>query len=401
MIVVPAWAVALFFAGCAALAACFVYPIACYMPHPYGNVAAVDVSAAAAARFPDGLSFKDGLHPTFTPNSRLKSTGSLFEGRVSGAESVAVDSSGALLLLDRFGDLHRAKPGSDQAEPAGFWGGAGRPLGFHHVVEPGGGKALLVANSVVGLLRMDLESGSIRLLSNRVSRGPKLAYFNDLDVARNGTVFFTCSTEGAVSLGPAGYYDTLRSYLLNLLRGDASGRLLAYDPTDGSTRVLMDNLFYANGVAVAPDQSYVAVVETSAFRVHRYWLAGPRAGTSEVLIEGLPALPDGISASADGHLWLALVAGVTRLPRMIMGHRLLRQLGSHLLVSRPHLLLRPFGGVLKLELESGRVLEQMYDMEGEVARSISAVTEAPGGSHGGSRLYFGNLLGTGIGSLEL
>lgn len=40
--------------------------------------------------------------------------------------------------------------------------------------------------------------------------------------------------------------------------------------------MLADNFWYANGVAVARDQSFVAVAETTSMSVHKYWLNGPK-----------------------------------------------------------------------------------------------------------------------------
>ena len=53
---------------------------------------------------------------------------------------------------------------------------------------------------------------------------------NDLDVAPNGDVYFTSSTErGVLYNAKKGFYDTLHSYLQNLCKGDNTGRLLKYD----------------------------------------------------------------------------------------------------------------------------------------------------------------------------
>ena len=52
---------------------------------------------------------------------------------------------------------------------------------------------------------------------------------------------------------------------------------------------------YANGVEEAHDAQSVLVVETNGFRVLQHWVAGPRAGTTSVLIDKLPGFPDGIS----------------------------------------------------------------------------------------------------------
>ena len=55
-----------------------------------------------------------------------------------------------------------------------------------------------------------------------------------------------------------------------------SGRLLSYTPKSGKTHVLAEDFWYANGVAVAPDQSFVAFAETNTMTIHKYWLTGPQ-----------------------------------------------------------------------------------------------------------------------------
>jgi hypothetical protein len=85
-----------------------------------------------------------------------------------------------------------------------------------------------------------------------------------------------------------------------------------------ASQVLVEGLWYANGVALARNGSFVLVAETNRLRVLRYWLRGPRAGTTETLIDRLPGFPDGVSLAADGHsFWVALVAPVTALPRLL------------------------------------------------------------------------------------
>lgn len=54
------------------------------------------------------------------------------------------------------------------------------------------------------------------------------------------------------------------------------GRLLRYDFSTGNTEVLLDQLQFANGVALGPDERYVLVNETGAYRISRYWLKGER-----------------------------------------------------------------------------------------------------------------------------
>ncbi len=66
--------------------------------------------------------------------------------------------------------------------------------------------------------------------------------------------------------------------MLTMLQGGATGRLLKYDPASHTTMLLADGLWYANGVALSADESFVAVVETPSMRVSRYWLKGEKVG---------------------------------------------------------------------------------------------------------------------------
>jgi sugar lactone lactonase YvrE len=86
------------------------------------------------------------------------------------------------------------------------------------------------------------------------------------------------------------------------------GRLLVFDTGDGKAKTLLDDLNFANGVAVGHDQTYVLVNETGNYRVIRYWLTGPKKGRAEPFIEGLPGFPDNISSGFDGLYWVALAS---------------------------------------------------------------------------------------------
>src|ERR1051325_755241 len=110
---------------------------------------------------------------------------------------------------------------------------------------------------------------------------------NDLDVAADGTIYFT---DGSSKFA-------LANYKADILEHQGNGRLLAYDPKTKTTRTLMKDLCFANGVAVSPDQSFLLVVETGKYRIHRYWLNGPKQGQSEIFIKNLPGFPDGISSN--------------------------------------------------------------------------------------------------------
>jgi len=86
-----------------------------------------------------------------------------------------------------------------------------------------------------------------------------------------------------------------------------TGRLLRRD-TDGTITTILDGLAFANGVALARDESYVAVAETAARTVVRHWLNGPKAGTRDHLAQELPGYPDNIARGSDGLIWVTLAS---------------------------------------------------------------------------------------------
>jgi sugar lactone lactonase YvrE len=75
---------------------------------------------------------------------------------------------------------------------------------------------------------------------------------------------------------------------LDALEARKTGRLLEYDPQTKKTRTLLEGLFFANGVAVSEDSSFVLINETFEKRVLRYWLTGEKKGTREVFVQPLP-----------------------------------------------------------------------------------------------------------------
>ena len=85
--------------------------------------------------------------------------------------------------------------------------------------------------------------------------GQKFGVTNAVDVAHNGIIYFT----------DASYKYSLSECILDILEGRPHGRLLSYDPATKMTKVLVHNLYFANGVAVSPDQNYVIFCETPMY----------------------------------------------------------------------------------------------------------------------------------------
>ena len=166
----------------------------------------------------------------------------------------------------------------------------GRPLGIE--LLPDGG--LLVCDSTHGLLRVDPRTGAVEVLLDRLDGAP-MKFCNNAAVAADGTIWFSDSSR---RFGIERWKD-------DFLQDTRSGRLARRDP-DGTVTVVLDGLAFANGVALAEDESFVCVAETRARTVVRLWLAGPRAGERDHLVADLPGYPDNVSRGSDGLVWVTI-----------------------------------------------------------------------------------------------
>jgi sugar lactone lactonase YvrE len=101
--------------------------------------------------------------------------------------------------------------------------------------------------------------------------------FNGVAVAKNGDIFFTHSSS------EFGMEDGSYTFFIN-----PSGRLVHFERKTGKVSVLLDKLWFANGVALSPNEDFIIVAETHASRVQRYWLKGDKKGQLEPFVEGLP-----------------------------------------------------------------------------------------------------------------
>lgn len=140
---------------------------------------------------------------------------------------------------------------------------------------------------------------------------------------------------------------------------DMTGRLIKYDPRTKQVEVLLTNLGIAAGVAVSRGSKFVVVSEFLLNRIRRYWLKGPRVGTSDIFAT-FATPPDNIKRNENGDFWVATNIGS----------------GGLLAVS--------FG--IKLS-ENGNILETVAFNPGNL-KSISEIQE-----FNGSLLYAGSLTG--------
>jgi sugar lactone lactonase YvrE len=212
----------------------------------------------------------------------------------AGTEDVAVATGGpdegCVYTGTDDGSLWRVSYDGRRVERVAATGG--RPLGVE--AEPDG--RLLVCDAHRGVLRVDPRTGGVEPLADRVD-GHRMLLVDNGSVAADGTVWFS---DSSTRFG-------LEDWKADMARNTRTGRLLRRDPS-GAVSVVLDGLAFANGVALAPDESWVVVAETTARAVVRLWLTGERAGTQERVLEDLPGYPDNVSIGSDGLLWVALAS---------------------------------------------------------------------------------------------
>jgi len=233
----------------------------------------------------------------FARNDRLRALEMLPIGDNHGPETIALDAEGRIYATTHEGRIVRLR--SDGSNPENWVTVGSRPLGIRFDIAGN----LLVADALRGLLRV-APDGAITTLATEAD-GKPIRFANSVDVAANGKIYFS---DSSTKFGASQWGGPDPASLLDILEHGGHGRLLVYDSDAKRATTLVTGLNFANGVAVAPDQSYVLVSETGTYRVLRHWIAGPRRGDTEPLIENLPGFPDNLSAGLGGRFWLGLIS---------------------------------------------------------------------------------------------
>ena len=249
-----------------------------------------------------------GLSAQFAANERLYELNKFplqqefLQGVGQGPEDILIGEDGYLYtgyqdgrivrvlvssILDAF--QNKVVPVSDiQVEE--FVNTKGRPLGMRFDADGN----LIVADAILGLLSIDKQR-NVRVLVDEFE-GEKLLFVDHLDIADDGTIWFS---DASARFDYSGF-------MYDFLEVSSSGRLFSYHPKTDETRVRMDGLFFSNGVAVGPNDEFVLVNETGRAKIHRLWLKGDNAGKQDLFIENLPGMPDNLSFK-DGIFWVSLV----------------------------------------------------------------------------------------------
>ncbi|MFI9612866.1 SMP-30/gluconolactonase/LRE family protein [Streptomyces sp. NPDC052023] len=297
-----------------------------------------------------------------------------------GPEDVVADAEGRVLTGVEDGRILRldglAEAATTRVRTVTETGG--RPLGLE--LLPDG--ALLVCDAERGLLRADLADGTVRVLADSVA-GEPLRFCSNAVALPDGSVCFTVSSRRY----------PLRHWIGEVVERTGTGRLLRLEPGSDRPEVLLDSLQFANGLVASRDGSFLVVAETSACRLTRYWLTGPRAGRHEPFAEDLPGMPDNIWRGGPDGPFLVALAG-PRVPALNLLHRAPRAVRRAAARAAVRVPVRPpaAGGVLAVGEDGDVVHHFTHHRSG--FRMITSVCEA------GGRLILGSVRERGVAVCE-
>ena len=160
-------------------------------------------------------------------NDALHTSVPLALGDVEGPEDVALDRDGNLYSGSRHGNIHRwLAPDYTEHEVFAHIGGGTYGMNFDRDGN------LVVCVGGMGLYMVTPEREVVKL-TDETNRTPfkviddsRLRLADDLDIAPDGRIFFSEAT----------YRYSAHDWQVDMLESRGNGRLICYDPRDGSTR---------------------------------------------------------------------------------------------------------------------------------------------------------------------
>lgn len=226
---------------------------------------------------------------------------------------------------------------------------------------------LIALSHKQGLISISPEK-KITELANKDNQGRKFFIPNGLDMDSNQNIYFTNTSYESPYIIKYG-----RKLILEM---KPNGGLYKYDPLTKEIKTLIDGTYFGNGVVVSKDETFLLMVETTKYRILKYWLKGENVGKTEVFVDNLPGFPNGISIRDDGTFWL----GFTTKRNDALDKIHPKPAMKKLVYALPNWL-QPkqdkFGMIMNIS-EKGIVLDTLFDTTGIQMPEAGAVKEQNG-----------------------
>jgi len=260
----------------------------------------------------------EGLVDPFGADDRLMRARSIDLGDHHGPEDAALGQDGNLYATSANGMVLQIDSSGQVSEFADI---GGRALG----IERDADGSLIVANAYLGLQRVHPDA-SVEILVDKVDDRP-LVFTNDLAISIDGIVYFS---QSSAKFGAKQFSGTYQSSLLDVMEHGGHGQVIRFDPGTQRADVIIDNLNYANGIAISDDQRFLLISELGSYRILKHWLQGPDKGTTEVLLDNLPAFADNINNGLNGRFWVGMLSPRNKLLDILSDKPLLRKIVQRL-----------------------------------------------------------------------
>ena len=323
-----------------------------------------------------------GVHAV---NNKLAGIQLIDLGGETGPEHVVLAQDGKLYAAMASGNILRMNP--DGTAQAVFVNTGGRVLGFDF--DAAGN--LIVADTIKGLLSIGPDR-VVTVLADRVNSAP-IRYANAVTVAADGKIYFS---DASTRFAPKDWGGTFAASILDIMEQSSTGRILEYNPTSKTARIVATGFSFANGVALSKDERSLFVCETGKFRVWKIDVSANNLDVTQssplasVLLDNLPGYPDNLMRGLDGKLWLGFAKPRNPVIDAMSDKPLLRKITLRL----PRALWpvpKAYGHVIAFT-EDGKVVADLQDPAGAYPET-TAVTETR------DRLYIQSLHAKGLGWL--
>lgn len=223
---------------------------------------------------------------------------------------------------------------------------------------------LIALMNGVGLIRVAPDK-HIEILVAIDAEDRPILMGSGLTIAKDGKIYFAnISSKNTTS----------SKYLNKLfLELKPTGGVYCYDPQTKLTQTISNGNYFANGLELSEDESFLLLSETSKYRILKYWLKGEKSGTSEVFLDNLAGFPNNISRRSNGNFWVGFTTKRNDQLDDIHPKKGMKKL-VYGLPSFVQPKAEKFGMILEISKE-GKIIQALFDTSGESVMEAGAVKE--------------------------